>query len=99
ELDSGGVGARREAALDRLQRDRRPRSTTRSLRHHVAELALQPNPPLHRCFADIEQLGELWIAALARLVGGDDAFSERDWVTVNHAPTRSEADPRFKRHG
>src|SRR5690349_5876724 len=84
ELECGRIGARDEPLLDVLQRDRRSSAAARCLGQHVAELALQPHPPLHRGLAYAEQLRELRIGALACLVGGDDAFTKCHRMTVNH---------------
>jgi len=86
ELVRGRIRTRGEALLDVVQSDRRSTTATRSLRQHVAELALQPHPSLHRGFTDAKQLPELGIRTLTRLVGGNDAFTKCDWMTVNHHP-------------
>src|SRR5688500_3713574 len=86
ELEGGRIGTSSEPLLDVLQRDRGSTTASRRLRRHVAELALQPHPSLNRRFANTEQLGELWIGALARLVGGNNSFTKCDRMTVNHHP-------------
>jgi len=96
QLERRRVRARSEAVLDVLQRDQRAPSAACGLRLDVAQLSLQPHPALHRSLADTEEFRELRVGTFARLVGGNDALTKRDWMTVNHPPTRSETDPRLK---